>query len=351
MAVFELTPKEIRTEVIHQLKAGNVPFIRSSPGLGKSAIIRQIAEDFGLELIDIRASSCLPEDINGLPFRTEDNKAKFMPFDMFPAEGDPLPAGKNGWLLFLDEINAAPKSLMPVFYKLVLDRYAGQTKLHESVFIVAAGNKDTDNAIVNDMGTAMNSRLTHYFMRADLESFMDFAVKAQIDHRILGFLEFKPNYLHDFDPNREMENEIPTFACSRTWEMLSKRIKDIPSNDIPRYTAPGIVGMGAGVEFTTFIQEYDNLPKYRDIIAKPSSAPVPVNPATRYALVTMLLDQTKKDDLDEVFEYIYRLSTEFQAVFFKGLMRRDPSIRRNPTFIKNTNKIIQFISDTSLEAA
>ncbi|QXV71859.1 ATPase [Escherichia phage U1G] len=94
--------RQARNFIIRALQAGNVPFLTSSPGMGKSAIIRSVAEEFGMKLIDHRLSTSAPEDLSGLPFRNGDH-AEFIPFaDLFPIEGDEIPEGYNGWLLFLN---------------------------------------------------------------------------------------------------------------------------------------------------------------------------------------------------------------------------------------------------------
>ena len=111
---FRLTPNQIKAEVIDDFERGLVPFITSSPGLGKSSIVRQIADEFSLELIDLRLSQCAPEDLQGLPWKVTHNgvtRSSFVPFDTFPLKSDPVPPGKNGWILFLDEFNSSIKSV------------------------------------------------------------------------------------------------------------------------------------------------------------------------------------------------------------------------------------------------
>lgn len=97
------TPRQARYNIERCLKANVVPFITSSPGLGKSSIVKQIAEDYGLILIDHRLSTSAPEDLSGLPRFREDGTAEFSPFaGLFPLRGQAIPEGKNGWLLFLN---------------------------------------------------------------------------------------------------------------------------------------------------------------------------------------------------------------------------------------------------------
>ena len=106
-----LPPSRIRDAILRAIKAKLVPLVRSSPGVGKSDIIRSIANEFQLKLIDLRLSQCDVTDLMGLPRFRADGRAEFAPFEEFPLEGDDVPEGYEGWLLFLDEITAAPKQI------------------------------------------------------------------------------------------------------------------------------------------------------------------------------------------------------------------------------------------------
>src|SRR5690606_17409789 len=98
------------------------------------------------------------------------------------------------------------------------DRAVGPHKLHSHCFIVMAGNRKEDRALVNDMGSAMQSRLVHLHLRSDLESWREWAVSNGIDSRVIGFLSFMPTMLNAFDPDLVGS----TFPCERTWEFVSK---------------------------------------------------------------------------------------------------------------------------------
>lgn len=346
MKMFQLKPSQVRKAVIECMEANLVPMVTSSPGLGKSSIYSQIAKDFSLDLIDLRLSQCAPEDLMGLPMRKDNGKAAFVPFEMFPTASTPMPKGKNGWLLNLDEFNSAAKSVQAAAYKIVLDRMVGQEKLHENVFIVCAGNLATDRAIVNQMSTAMQSRLVHLEMIADHRDFVEYAIGAGIDHRILGFLEFQPSKLHSFKP----DHDDKTFACPRTWEFASRLINGKSTKEINLPVLAGTISQGVAVEFNTFIQEYDKLPGYASIIADPNNTPIPNDPSTKYALVTMLLekfDSEQLQDLDPVIKYVKKLPSEFQVIYFRQLAQRHPNIRREKVYAENILHLVKFLNDDS----
>lgn len=342
--IYKMPPSEVRENITACMEAGLVPFVTSSPGLGKSAVVKQIAEEFGLQLIDLRLSQCAPEDLMGLPMRNAQGRAEFAPFAMFPIKGDPKPEGKNGWLLFLDEFNSATTSVQAAAYKLILDHMVGMYELHEDVYCVCAGNLATDRAIVKDMSTAMQSRLIHLEMVVSHREFMDHAMKNDFDHRIMGFLEFQPAKLHLF----KADHADKTFACPRTWEFASKLIKGKPVNKISPGLIAGTVSDGVAVEFMEFLKEYDNLPSYQRICAEPDQVEIPSSSGTRFAIVTMLLSKYDRADFADVAKFMKRMPPEIQVIYFRGVLRVDaakPEMRRTKEYIAASHHLTRFLTD------
>ena len=172
------------------IKAGIVPMIHGSPGIGKSQIVHQIAEAHGLKLVDMRLSQCDPTDLAGFPqIDAARGKAGYLPMDTFPLEGEAPPTGYNGWLLFFDEANSAPKAVQAAAYKILLDRMIGQHKLHKNCALVAAGNLESDGAIVEEMSTALQSRLAHIELTHDADAWVEWAQLNGVNHKITDFIK------------------------------------------------------------------------------------------------------------------------------------------------------------------
>jgi len=338
--MFTISPKDVYTEIKETVFAGLTPIFTSSPGVGKSSLVYKFAEDFKLKLLDLRLSQCTPEDLQGYPMRTG-NKATFTPFDIFPLEGDELPEGYDGWLLFLDELTSATKPVQAAAYKLILDRMVGSFKLHPACAIVAAGNKMSDKAVVNQMSTALQSRIIHFELEVDVAQWLEWALKSGIDYRITGFISYMGTRLMDFRP----DHQDKTFPCPRTWEFLSRMVKgkDVSSKIGARVA--GTIGYGAAVEFITFAQEYDRLPKFRDILHDPMNTPIPLEMSTKFATMSMLVENFNTDeDLDEVLKYIARFDIEMQVVFSRGAVTRKPKIRsEHPKFGQYMAKMARYL--------
>lgn len=219
------------------LTAGLVPYMTGSPGIGKSSIYKDIAKNNNLFLIDMRLSQCDPIDLAGL-LTLQNGKAKYVPLDSLPIETDTIPDGYAGWLLVLDEFSSANQAVQAASYKLVLDKMVGTLKLHPRVLIVCAGNLESDNAIVQPLSTALQSRFVHIKLGVSSKDWIDWAVDNGIHHTIISFLRFRPVNFYTFTP----DHEDSTYACPRTWEFASKLLKKAElSNPVLRPLLEGTV--------------------------------------------------------------------------------------------------------------
>ena len=107
-----------------------------APGIGKSQIIRKIADDHGAKVIDIRLSQMEPSDLRGIPFKNGDLVDWSIP-SILPNEKR---HGIQG-VLFLDEITSAPPTVSAAAYQLILDRKLGEYEVPVGWVIFAAGNR------------------------------------------------------------------------------------------------------------------------------------------------------------------------------------------------------------------
>ena len=338
---FRCSPRQTRQFVTECLRAGLVPFVQSSPGMGKSSIMKSVAEEYELEVIDHRLSTSAPEDLSGLPRFNERGYAEFAPFaDLFPIEGTPLPEHKQGWMLFLDEFNQATKSVQSASYKLILDRMTGQKKLHEKVVITAAGNLATDRAIVNVLGTAMQSRVVHIEMEINFNEWLeDVALKQNYDQRIIGFLAQFPSKLMTFDPNHTDK----TFCCPRTWEFMNRllAVTDVTDDRVALYG--GTISPGIAAEFVQFTKIYGSLINIREVITNPATAPLPEGAPMKWATVSMLMEKVDAKNFNALAEYMSRFDLTFRVLFFRSVLVRNPEFRNLDAFRQNMLTLSRYL--------
>lgn len=315
--------------IIKVIERGLVPFIEGPPGIGKSGLYKKIAKTFNLFQIDLRLTTIESVDMSGLPYPdVEANIAKYMPMDFFPTENKEIPKGYDGWLLTFDELPQADVSVQKAVFQVIYDRMIGQKKLHDNVAICAAGNGTDDRSGANELLAALSSRMINFEMKADLDSFLDWAYDDGLDHRITSFLKFSPDSLYTFNP----ESTDKTFACPRTYEFLHDLTHDQQSfnykEDIP--LVAGTVSLGVANEYIAFTEIYKDLVTFEDIKNSPTRCRVPSRPDVQFALSGMIAARFDPKIANELITYLKRLPTEFQARAIKEIIKRDQTLGSNP---------------------
>lgn len=330
---------KLKSNVVICLKSGLVPFIQGSPGLGKSAIVREIAEENNLKLIDVRLSQCDIADLNGLP-KLDGKKATFLPFDLFPIEGDEIPAGKAGWLLFLDELNSANRAVQAASYKLILDRMIGNHKLHDKVAVVSAGNLITDNAVVNQLSTALRSRLINFTVEPDVQAWISWAMTHGIDSRILAYISYKNEHLFTFDPEKDDE----TYACPRTWEMLNKLLKNVHGN-LKDYKelVNGTIG-SIGNMFIEYTKYAKHLPKFNDIKSGKATLPQQRDLGLSWMIVFHCIEHvdeiTTDAECNNTLTYIIGLGKDLAGMFIAQCREHKANLFNFPSFFTKLHEVV-----------
>lgn len=280
-------------------------------------------------VIDLRLGQCDPTDLLGFP-NIENGRSVYHPPKDIPIIGDEIPKGYNGWLLFLDEMNTAPKAVQAAAYKL-LDRMVGQTKLHPSVYIAAAGNKDTDGAITTTMSSATLSRIVSMELEVNFNDWAVWALANNIDHRIMGYLQFKPGAFHKFDPKNLKE----PFPCPRTWEFINRAINGLDvslNSDLGLLS--GIIGNGTAREFIEYCAIYGEIASFEEIMSNPESIIIKDRPDIKYAYAGFVASRITPENASQLMKFINRLPVEFQIVTLSNAFKAKPLISQVPEIME-----------------
>ena len=330
---------DLKQSVLANFARGNklIPFVEGKPGGGKSSLARDIVLSLGINparVTEFNPSLRDPVDIMGVP-RTEADCAKWVPMPEFwriRDDGTDEPCA-----LIVEELSDAPMPMQNPMCRVLLDRYAGELKLHPKLFIIATGNRTEDKSGATRMSTKLANRMQTLVFDENLDDWCDWALNNDIAVEMIQFLRFRPNLLSDFDANRKI-NPTP-----RSWEMANQVDPELPS-DLYFANIAGCVGEGAAAEYTGFKRIYEGLPNIDGILMNPSKAKVPTDPAVLYALTGALAHKTSKDNFDRVAEYIGRMPADFQVMCVFDAQKLKPEIRNTKAFVqwsvKNANVLL-----------
>jgi len=224
------------------------------PGIGKSSIVKQVAQELGINLVDLRLPQLEPPDLRGIPVPNRETKtADWYYPEYLPSDGEGI--------LFLDEIEKAPVAVKNAALQLVLDREIGSYKLPPGYSIVCAGNREDDGAFSQQLGSALANRMMHFDVVPDYEAWLTWARQNNITDGILGYLAFRPDHLYRYDVDAK------AFPTPRSWEMLNTMWQGIDNIAEQNELLEAVVGKVVGLEYRTWLTVYKNV-RVEDILLK-----------------------------------------------------------------------------------
>jgi len=232
-------------------------------GVGKSSVVRQVAEHFNVPLIDLRLTTIEPVDIRGAIY-ADDEQHKTV---WFPPEFLPTADQREG-ILFLDELTAADQRLQISAYSLILDRRVGHYLLPDGWQVVAAGNASFHGAVSHDMGTALADRMFHFNVQTVIDAFLDHAVANDFAPEVMAYLKVRPDKLDD--TQTQLANDHLIGASPRGWEDISNVIRASISEEAKRVFVQGRIGAANAAEFFGVLKE---IQAGVDVVALLAAAP------------------------------------------------------------------------------
>lgn len=298
-------------------------FVWGAPGVGKSAGVRQAAQDLEIGFIDLRVAQMNPVDMRGLPaINKTGESAKWLIPDFFPKEGKGI--------LFLDELNLAPASVMNAAYQLILDRALGDYKMPDGWIIVAAGNRSEDTPNITKMPPPLANRFIHVQIdKPDFDEWRIWAVnKGGVHEQVVTFLSKMPQHLY----------KAPTiadkaWASPRSWEFAS-------TLHSMGETIDSAVGAGVASEFTAFLKVYSKIPDIDAILEGKKKVEVPKNTELDviWATCMSIIYKAQPKHWDNVYDYIDRLPKEFTTLVITILDAKSPEWKKTIVYSKQFAK-------------
>ena len=258
VSVRQVGPKGAKKAIRHAIKMRRPTFLWGPPGIGKSDLVKQIGDDAGREVIDVRLALWEPTDIKGIPYYNADQgKMVWAP----PAELPTDPESKA--IIFLDELNSAPPAVQAAAYQLILNRRVGTYHLPKGVDVVAAGNREGDRGVTYRMPAPLANRFIHLEMKVDFDDFQDWATLNKVHPEVVGYVGFAKQDLYDFDP----KSASKAFATPRSWVFVSDLLSDDDcDNDTLTALIAGAIGDGLASKFMAHRKIAGKLPKAGDIL-------------------------------------------------------------------------------------
>ena len=208
------------------LAANQVPLLVGETGIGKTSLATRVAESHDWELVTIDGNLLKEGEIGGLPtvetvsHKDSNGAVKEIKTTVYAVHhtlehvSRAVNAGRHV-LLFIDEINRAEHAVQQELMNLILNREINGFVLSDDVRIIAAMNpEDSFDYQTIDMDPAQQNRFVWLYMEADYMQWIDWAISAGIEDKVVEFISSYPDYL-----NQRHEDDI--YATPRSFERIS----------------------------------------------------------------------------------------------------------------------------------
>jgi hypothetical protein len=308
----------------------------SPPGVGKSDTVLQAATEVGLPCRSLLGTQIAPEDVSGIP-RIVGERSVFCPPRVL------LPERPKPFCLFLDELPACAPDVQKAFYSLLLERRLGEHELPKGTWVVAAGNRAEDRALVRALSSALVNRVIILQIRVDSKEWLIWAKANKVRSEILSFITFMPETLM-----RPVPAEPVPFSTPRAWASLSRALdlaefSRILNNSLRRALAFGRLTAQDAAIFCAMAEEsIDGLLPLEEYIRNPSC--MPTEDTARWFVLCRIRSLVKRGELRGVSEaeinnFLLGLPEEHRFALLVDMVREWGALGASPALFETLKAV------------
>lgn len=201
-------------------------FLIGAPGIGKTAIMEQIAQELSVALVSYSMTHHTRQSALGLPF-IDHREYEGEQYDVSEYTMSEIIAsiyevmeksGLKEGILFLDEINCVSETLAPSMLQFLQYKVFGRHKVPEGWVIVTAGNPPEYNKSVREFDVVTLDRLKIMEVEADYVTWKSYASEKGLHNAIISYLDLKKEDFYHVETTVKGKSYI----TARGWEDLSQ---------------------------------------------------------------------------------------------------------------------------------
>lgn len=200
-------------------------FLMGPPGIGKTAIMEQIASELGVGMVSYSMTHHTRQSALGLPFISkkmyggkEYSVSEYTMSEIIASVYDMIEAtGNKEGILFLDEINCVSETLAPSMLQFLQYKIFGKHKVPDGWIVVTAGNPPEYNNSVHDFDIVTWDRLKRIDIEPDYEVWKEYAYQIDTHPAILTYLDIRKSDFYKIETT--VDGKL--FVTARGWIDLS----------------------------------------------------------------------------------------------------------------------------------
>lgn len=212
-------------------------FLMGPPGVGKTAVMKQIADEMGVGLVSYSMTHHTRQSALGLPaivHKSYDGRdyavSEYTMSEIIAAVYDMIEEGgvREG-ILFLDEINCVSETLTPTMLQFLQYKTFGRHRVPDGWIVVTAGNPVGYNRSAREFDVVTWDRLKRIDIEPDYAAWKEYAAKKGVHASVLTYLDAKKENFYRVETTVDGKR----FVTARGWTDLSDMIYLYEQNGIP----------------------------------------------------------------------------------------------------------------------
>ncbi len=211
-------------------------FLMGPPGIGKTAIMEQVAQDLGVSIVSYSMTHHTRQSALGLPFISkkvyggkEYDISEYTMSEIVASVYDMIEdTGNKEGILFLDEINCVSETLAPSMLQFLQYKIFGRHRVPDGWIVVTAGNPPEYNNSVREFDIVTWDRLKRIDIEPDYDVWKEYAYKSGVHAAIITYLDIKKGDFYKVETTVDGKS----FVTARGWSDLSEMIKLYELNGI-----------------------------------------------------------------------------------------------------------------------
>jgi hypothetical protein len=322
-----------------------IPMFEGDPGVGKTAIPNQVAEEEEVPYFQTIIAQYDAGELGGFGIPTDvifenEDGSRFTEKRVIRARPDYLPDPRSPdgvvGIYNLDELPQAFLANQNICSQLVNEYRIGEHPISHGMTICCTGNRPENKAGTTTMPMHLKDRLMFIMIEADHDDFIDYSNKVGMHRWVRAFIGKNPAYLHKFEVG------VRAFPSPRSWHRVSELLYMNHAPHILTECLYGQIGEGMASQFLAWVKVEDRMPNAFDILKTPDAVPVFENRDADilYMLIANLVDVSTEKNIEPIIRYLKRLpNQEFVAMWSKDALNRHPELNKNKhmTNFKLTN--------------
>lgn len=313
--------------IVAALEANVGCMLIGDPGVGKSALARDVSTSLGTNLGTLIGSTLDPTDVGGLPVVRVDGKG----IDRIPLTLIQRLCRSPG-ILFLDEIACAPPAVQAAMLRLILERVAGDEELHPDTRVIAATNPPEQSPGGSDLSAPLIGRVMLLHLRPTHDEVINYfedvlgGTPGRLANEALDFAATArcAGELLEIDiPESAVSGNVP-WGAPRAWERvvrLKAVLEDKTPKGVVRAAVAGNVGLPLATTYSAILDLRGNLPSIDEICRDPEGARMPEDKKHQIGAVG-LIARVAERDMWAGYIYANRLGAELRAACGKMLGKK-----------------------------